>query len=354
MLNPQTDYIPVLKVKRGEKRALLEIHSSLKPQVSPLLEVVEITGDKTLQEHLDTTFTKLAQSVLLYPRVFLDCRELQPDHPQASEEVFRRAAAEGMAFTPVTGISRNVDDVDAAINHRQQGLALRLTRQEFENGRLGGNLQRFLQSRGLGMQEIDLIIDLGPLDDDGLIVPGVAALADAFLRETPNHNQWRTFTISACAFPLSMGGVQRSSHIYEERSDWIAWRDHLYARRQHLQRLPRYSDCVIQHPTGVEGFDPRYMRASASVRYASSDYWLLIKGVSTLTIPAVHQFPNLATSLVYGHLQQYFYGPDHCSGCASIQRCADGASGHGSPEVWRRYGTIHHITRVVEDLRSLP
>ena len=239
MLNPQTDYIPVLKVKRGEKRALLEIHSSLKPQVSPLLEVVEITGDKTLQEHLDTTFTKLAQSVLLYPRVFLDCRELQPDHPQASEEVFRRAAAEGMAFTPVTGISRNVDDVDAAINHRQQGLALRLTRQEFENGRLGGNLQRFLQSRGLGMQEIDLIIDLGPLDDDGLIVPGVAALADAFLRETPNHNQWRTFTISACAFPLSMGGVQRSSHIFEERSDWIAWRDHLYARRQHLPAAPK-------------------------------------------------------------------------------------------------------------------
>ena len=343
-----------MKVKRGEKRALLQVNPSLKPQITPLLEFVELTGDKPLNRHLDTAFKNLVESTSSYPRVFLDCRELQPDYPQASEDVFRRATAEGMSFIPVTGISRNVDDANAAMNHRRHGLALRLTRQEFEGGYLRRNLLGFLQSRGLTMQEIDLIIDLGPLDDDGLIVPGVAALADAFLIEVPNHSRWRTFTISACAFPRSMGGVQRSSHIFEERSDWIAWRDYLYARRQRLQRLPAYSDCVIQHTAGVEGFDPRYMRASAAVRYARSDSWLLIKGVSTLTTPAADQFPHLATSLVYGHLQQCFYGPDHCSGCESIQRCADGVPKHGSPEAWRRFGTIHHITRVVEDLRSLP
>ena len=354
MLNPNTDYVPVLKVKRGEKMALLEVHANLKPQITPLLEIVELTSNKTLTQHLGTAFSKLADSVQLFPRVFLDCRELQPDFLQSSEEVFARAAAENLTFVPVTGISRNIEDADAAMNHRHHGLALRLTRQEFEGGRLRQNLMRFLQSHGLAMQEIDLIIDLGPLDTDGLIVPGVAALSRAFMSAVPNHQDWRTFTVSACAFPRSMGGVQRNSHTLEERSDWVAWRDYLHRMRSVLQRLPAYSDCVIQHTAGVEGFDPRYMSASASVRYAQSDDWLLIKGVSTRLRLASDQFPDLATSLVYGHLQQYFYGANHCNGCASIQRCANGIPRHGSPEKWRQFGTIHHITKVAEDLLSLP
>ena len=354
MLNPQTDYVPVLKVKRGEKRALLDIHTGLKQQITPLLEIVELTDDKTLTKHLDTAFSNLADSIRLYPRVFLDCRELQPEYPQSSGDVFRRASTEGIIFIPVTGISRNGDDVNAAMNHRQHGLALRLTRQDLEGGRLSRNLLSFLHSQGLAMQEIDLIVDLGALDEDGLIVPGVAALSDAFLREVPSHQVWRTLTISSCAFPRSMGGVQNSSHLFEERSDWVAWRDYLHRRSQQLQRLPVYSDCVIQYPAGVEGFDPRFMRASPTVRYAWSDYWLLIKGVNPNVMRASHQFPDLATSLVYGHLRQHFYGARHCSGCASIQQCADGAPRHGSAEVWRRYGTIHHITRVIEDLNSLP
>ena len=111
---------------------------------------------------------------------------------------------------------------------------------------------------------------------------------------------------------------------------------------------------MIQHPAGVEGFDFRYMQASAAIRYTWSDYWLLIKGEGTRRNPTTHQFPQLATQLVYGHLQSYFAGAAHCRGCDSAKASADGASGLGSPEVWRRIGTIHHLTKVVaDDLASL-
>ena len=352
MIYAQDHYVPVLKVKRGEKRALREIDINLTHHIIPLLEIVDLTGAKTLNEHLDTAFKDLSMSVQPYSRCLIDCRELQPDWPPASDEVFSRARAENMAFTPVTGISRNNDDVVAAINHRHNGLAIRLTRQEFENGGLQVRLQRFISTIGLTPEEIDLIVDLGPVES--LIAPGVAALASAFLRDVPYHARWRTFTIVACAFPLSMGRVQRNSYDLVQRAEWVAWRDYIYGMRNTLPRVPIFSDCVIQHPAGVEGFDPRIMQVSASVRYTWSDYWLLIKGESTRRIPATVQFPVLATSLVYGHLRSYFNQASHCNGCASIQRCADGESGHGSPEVWRRYGTIHHITTVVEDLARLP
>ena len=307
---------------------------------------------KTLSEHIETTFKELGLSVQPYDRCFIDCRELLPIRPTASEDVFRRATSEGMVFTPITGISRNSADVLAAGRYRDHGIALRLTREEFESGMLRVRLQRFMNKYGLLAEEIDLIVDLGAVDD--LIVPGVSALATAFVREVPDHGKWRTFTISACGFPSSMGRVQRNSYELVERVDWIAWRDSLFQLRHALPRLPDFSDCAIQHTAGVEGFDPRFMRPSASIRYTYEDDWLLIKGESTRVFPASRQFPVLATTLVYGYLQPYFYQAGHCVGCASIQSCADGASGHGSAEVWRRYGTIHHITRAVEDLVALP
>ena len=66
------------------------------------------------------------------------------------------------------------------------------------------------------------------------------------------------------------------------------------------------------------------------------------------------QFSWLAKQLVYGHLRDHFHGKTHCEGCASIKASADGQQGFGSAEVWRRIGTVHHLTEVTRSLRSLP
>ncbi len=345
-------YVPVLKVKRGEKKALRSISPVLHPRITPLLEIVERSGEgtRTVEAHLDNAFNDLADSVRPYSRCFLDTREIAPDGPAVATEVFRRATADGIALTPVTGISRSAD-VAASLQYRNQGIALRLTREEFEAGNLPANLDSFMSRHGLAPAETDLIVDLGRVDN--LVVDGIVAFTRAFMADVPDHDRWRTLTVSACAFPYSMGGVERHSHDLVKRAAWIAWRDELHANRKSL-RLPTFSDCGIQHTVGVEGFDPRTMQVSASVRYALSDQWLLFKGESTRSTPPSEQFPILATRLVYGHLGSHFAGPGHCDGCASMKDAADGAPRLGSAEAWRRLGTIHHITTVMQGLASLP
>ncbi|MCY4653461.1 MAG: hypothetical protein OXC95_09890, partial [Dehalococcoidia bacterium] len=340
-------YVPVLKVKRGEKNALQLISVNLRPHITPLLEIVEWQrSDKkpSLSRHLDTAFKDLAKSLHRYPRCFLDSRELAPHGDTAAEEVFRRAARDGIPFIPVTGISRGAD-VSAALSNRERGLAIRLTRSEFEVGELSSRLPDFMAHHGIGFEDTDLIVDLGPVED--MVTEGVARLATQFLADIPHADSWRTLTVSASAFPLSMGIVERNSHGYAARTEWLAWRNHL-RDGDRVRRIPTFSDCAIQHPSGVEGFDPRFMPVSAAVRYALSDDWLLIKGESTRRRPATVQFPQLAKQLVYGHLRRRFRGPTHCQGCASIKAAANGRRGLGSPEVWRRLGTVHHITEVTQ------
>jgi hypothetical protein len=343
-------YVPVLKAKRGEKGALSLLDDKVAERVTPLLEIVERT-ENPLDDHLKTAFTKLAAAVSRFDRCFLDARELAPDGPVAAQAVFDRAAAEGIVFTPVTGITRSFD-TRSALSHSSNGIALRITREEFEAGDLSSGILAFMRTHGLHPEHTDLIIDLGAVDN--LIAAGVESLATAFLAEVPNHGSWRTFTLSACAFPKSMGSVDRHSHDHVDRAEWQTWRDGLHANRNDLERLPAFSDCAIQHPSGVEGFNPLFMPISASVRYTLDDTWLRIKGESTRNTSATSQFPNLAKMLAYGQLSSAYYGADHCSGCKSIKAAADGARKLGSPEVWRRIGTIHHIAKVVGDLGKLP
>lgn len=346
-------YVPVLKVKRGEKAALLALDAPLCSRITPLLEIVERKADKApnVGKHLDTAFKDLADSVTPYSRCFLDARELAADGPAAAAQVFQRAAAAGIVFAPVTGLSRT-SDVAAAMTHRQHGLALRLTRDEFESGALTAAIGRFLTTHGLSPEQVDLIVDLGAVDQ--MVVAGIMALTDAFLADVPDHARWRTLTVSACAFPMSMGGVERHSQLLVERGEWIAWRDGLHARRNGFSRLPTFSDCGIQHPKGVEDFNPRTMQASAAIRYALPNEWLLIKGEGTKKTPPSDQFPVLATRLVYGHSRGSFSGPTHCQGCALMKNAADSVPKLGSPEAWRRFGTIHHMTTVMDGLAALP
>jgi len=343
-------YVPILKVKQGEKAALSQVASAHVHRITPLLEIVERKAGKTMEAHIETAFKGLRGSVSSYPRCFIDTREISADGPNAAHAVFSRAKTAGILFAPVTGVTRNAD-VGPALEHRDHGLALRLTRAEFESGQLRSAVETFLHTHGLSPAEVDLIVDLGAVEE--MIVDGVAALTNAFLADVPNQQDWRTFTVSACTFPISMGGVERHSHDLVERSDWLAWRDHLHGNRHALTRLPTYSDYAIQHPLGVEGFDPRIMQVSATIRYTTAEHWLLVKGESTRSTLPSSQFPLLATRLVYGHLQHYFAGAAHCVGCQQIKAAADGASGYGSAAAWRKLGTVHHLSAVMQGIGNL-
>lgn len=344
-------YVPVLKVKRGEKGALQRIGPVLRPQITPLLEIVEWRRSDTkpsLSRHLTTAFRHLAKSLRGYPRCFLDARELAPHGQVAAEEVFGKAVEVGIRFTPVTGMSGRAD-ASAALESRKRGLAIRVTRAEFEAGELSSRLLGFMTRHDIGSEDTDLILDLGPVED--MVVEGVARLATQFLGDVPRPESWRTLIVSASAFPKSMRVVERHSNTVVERAEWLAWK-HLCDGGGWV-RVPTYSDCAIQHPAGVEGFDPVRMQVSATVRYALSESWLLIKGESTKKRRPGVQFPWLAKQLAYGHLRHRFRGEAHCEGCASIKAAADGRRGLGSAEVWRRIGTVHHVTEVTQALRSL-
>ena len=347
MLFGSDHYVPVLKIKRAEKAALAIIGGSHEDATTPLLEVVKRT-DKSLSDHLDTTFEKLALSLTKTAGCFLDAKELAPDGDPGADKVFSRATSEGIEYVPVVGLTRKAGNAPA-IHHGEGSVALRLTREELEAGGITAAITQFMKANKSREEAVDLVMDMG--DVGQMVSIGVSGLASKFLHAVPNHAAWRTFTISGCAFPKSMGGVGKHSFLLADRSEWVCWRDSLYKKRASLARLPTFSDCAIQHSEGVEDFDPVRMAASACARYAVNDWWLLVKGESTRKVRAGIQFPKIAKRVVNNVHGNHYQGIKHCAGCKSINDAANGAPKLGSPEAWRRLGTIHHVATVLKDLK---
>ena len=339
-------YVPVLKAKSAEKHALGRLSPATRQHVIPLLEIVERTK-QPLNEHLTTGFRDLAPVLSGYQRCLLDARELEADGHTAASQVFSRAYAQQIRFTPVTGISRHADVYSAVSFANSHGVGIRLVDEDLNSGRLTNDLAKFLQRHHLYPTQVDLIVDIG--DIAALIPIAVVQKMLAFLSEIPHKGHWRTLTITGSSFPLSMRGVQQNSEKMTQRTEWLAWRDNLYAHRATLERLPTFSDCGIQHRLGVEHFNVKSMRPSPTIRYATDEHWLLIKGSNPKFTPAKAQFPTLATKLVHGRLNPNYGGPAHCNGCGLTQKAANGHPNLGSAQVWRRIGTIHHITTVVRD-----
>ncbi len=343
-------YVPVLKLKRGEKQALATLPPNISSSVTPLLEVVEMKPEDTLDKHLTRGFAKLATSVGACAPYFLDLREIEPAGAGGARRAFAKALQAGLPFVPVTGLSRTVD-VAAALQFATNGIALRLTREEFESGAIPRDLLSFVTARQLSPGTTDLLVDLGLLDQ--MVEAGVEQMIAQVLPRIPMPTQWRTLTLLGFAFPKSMRVAAANSVTFVDRLEWTAWKKVCYGRRRSFSRLPTFGDGAIQHPSGVEGFDPKIMSVSATIRYALDDQWALIKGVSTdLVLPSV-QFPKLAAKLVSGPASSIFAGGVHCPFCANMVQANAGAPGYGSAEKWRLLGTGHHIVRTVSQLRSL-
>jgi len=349
-------YVPVLKLSLAEKAALSLLSSRIAAHMTPFLEIVEIpkpTGSgqpRSLAEHVRISLKELEEVVRGFKRCFLDAKEIAASGPTGAHQVFAGAMQLGVRFTPVTGLSRNMD-VSAALAHPQDGIALRLTRAEFESGIVRKKLAAFPDVHGLAPAQVDLIIDMG--DVSQMIPVGVANMARGFLTDVASPKAWRTLSLVGCAFPKSMGVVVSDSHKSVERSEWLAWRDILYADRNKLIRMPTFGDRSIQPPERIEGLDFRKIQYAAAIRYTEDKEWLLIKGHSKSITPLAAQLPVLARKLVSGSLKGHFAGVSHCQGCVGAAQAAAGAPRFGSLGVWRRLGTVHHITNTVSQIRTL-
>jgi hypothetical protein len=350
-------YVPCLRWKQGEYKAMSLLSSAASDLITPLIEVPEKGYDfetkadkKTIEAHL-ALFPKRVATHWKKRTCFVDLihiaatERLKPAiHPVT--HVFNELEAFGCAAIPVTAPGRDAAyhrAVHQTPARKKRGMAVRLTIEEAARPTLGTALQTLLGSE-IQPENCDLILDLRAPNYTPL--PAFAKLLAAIITRLPELARWRTFTVIGTSFPPHMGEIQTNLEVIP-RNEWALYKLVAVALAKAGVRIPAFGDYAINHPDMLPK-DMRLLKPSATIRYAIHDAWLIVKGRNVRDYK-FGQYRGLAKSVV-GHAS--FLGTTFSLGGKYISGCANGAESTGNLSTWRWVGTNHHLEKVARDLSN--
>lgn len=344
-------YVPILKSRAGETRALHWVRGRVRPNLLPIWELVPGSSPENSQPIRDAS--QLTEAWGAEQRVLVDHTHISARFGTAEAMIHARWFYEKcLGRTRAIPVLRraNGPELNQALLARvdkMEGCAIRVASNDVLRGtHLLPFLEETLATAGLTARAVDLIVDFGVVAS----ATSELEIAEAAYRlaRIPALQEWRTFAITAGAFPENLtkfcpGKVERTP-----RADWNLWQQIVATRA--LPRNPDFGDYAVQHPDlppPVKG--PR--RASPSLRYTVDNYWLVVRGKREKgQVARPSQFRDRCLQLVG---EREFAGQWLCEGDEAIARCAAGSVSNGDQSFWRAVATDHHITLVWDRLADL-
>jgi hypothetical protein len=351
-------YVPILKGKAGEYGALEDLDDGLRSQIMPLIEIPAVDWDwenerpvKSVDEHVATVAEKIQRAWGVQP-VFVEAGGLDEagtlgDGQTATQFILggcRRAAMNVVPVVSPESPRRVREDVREHHRRSQSGVALRLTARDFDDENLEDALNQLVESCSVQRGQTDVIVDLQDIGDDSSRAILLVRLVKSAL---PWREEWRNLIVAASSFPQDLSNVSAASVTQLPRTEWEVWMRIAQRPDYYLRRNVVFGDYAVAHPEPKE-LDPRVMRMSASIRYTTSDGWLILKGRNVRQW-GYEQWYELCENLVE---RPEYCGADFSAGDQLIAACARRETGTGNATTWRRVATNHHLTLVTRQLAN--
>lgn len=361
MFNPLSKprYLPILKWKLGEAQALGDARVQIREDLQPILVMPPSGGyDHELGrvpdpiEHIRLFGHRLHEN--WGKRIaFVDAQHLDDqkhkqglsDHPLT--ELLERARLAGALACPVTGISRSAE-YQAAVRRfgRRQAplpISVRVDASDLESRSFASDLTKLLSDVSVEASQVALILDFGPLDLADF--HGFGELLIERVNELPLLHAWGTVSVALTSFPEQIALKPDQWGLYP-RTDWTLYQ-HLFANSDRLLRLPVFSDYAVEYPAYSE---VTRVSPSAHLRYSTDEGYLIVKGKNTRKPNGYEAIFPVAEALV---ARPEYKGAAFSGGDAVISRLAQRRGGPGNASTWRRAATEHHLTLVVQSLKTL-
>lgn len=320
-------YVPLLRWKQAERLSLRDLTSDDAERVLPLVEVLP----KTLRDGKLTSIPKQLREAWPGRRLMIDGTPSGTSRSSQPEAVYSFFAGEGNAtglhLTPVLSLSDGDSTVRAALRLATAtgaGLAVRVASSDV------GSLSLLLSRLNVRPEVIDLVVDFSIVGaQDSRYVSTASAI--------PIRSRWRSLIFLGGAFPADLTNLQVGQHVLP-RHDWLAW-----ARMAGsvVGRIPVFGDYTVQHPVYTE--PPAFANFSASIRYASVETWVVMRGEGVRN-PGGAGFGQWPANAQLLRDRPEFCGPTFSRGDQYIEEMGTAPKTTGSARTWLQAGIGHHVT----------
>jgi hypothetical protein len=347
-------YVPILKCKSAELGALRLLLPEDKQQMTPLLELSpNLILLKNKKDWIARDlFKKVAEQIAAcwgFTPIFIDIELIEAllPLPQGKNPIslFAEVARTFLLrVIPVTGINRSPEyqtAVEKIVAIERRGVCVRLKEDDVRNPLLGKQLKQLLAKFKISEKQVDILVDLKVIGDTSMKLAEIC-------NRIPSLSLWRTFTLACGAFPKDLSKLEKNQEHELSRSDWLYWNGQLKEGAV-LPRRPSYGDYAIQCP--LYSPPPDNSNPSASIRYTSESYWLIMRGEGLYNEGGAGYDQYWAEANLLSKRKE-FCGAGFSKGDKYIYKIGQQTKEKGTPQTWLRAGLNHHLTFVIRQIAN--
>lgn len=374
-------YVPILKWKRAELRALQDLDNRDKERMTPLIELVMPKASSPFkdkekkirksQEEISSEVvvkfkTKRAkeipkeiQSAWGDAPIFVDFSLLCEAHSttrlkvESMREIIPAGDALGLRLIPVVNLNdeKEIKQAACSLSHKYgQGLCLRVASSDLSDiDKLNQKLEGFLQLFGILERNVDLLIDLKTIT----VESNQYLRCMNLIQRLQDLTKWRNLILAAGSFPEDLSNCKFDEATFIPRLEWQGWLPH--AREKKLKRVPTFADYAIRNPVFKDS--SQFYPPTTSIRYTQEEAWMVMKGKKLK-----FEFYLANAKILAGH-KDHFYGKTFSAGDRYLSEKADHydsyiknpkIKGTGSSEDWIYVGLSHHLVLAMRQIAKLP
>lgn len=333
-MNIKPTYVPIMKWKQGEQGALKELSTSVKDAIIPL---IEITPDFNEDKLLSTM--KSWENRTFYFDVVPDCYDTD------TEIYFRILKQLNPEFViPVLCLDDSLEIIESAAELSNLGFALRITTNDIDNidEAISVIIGKFKA------ENIDLILDMKFITAEN--VREKFTVLKSMLSDIPNIDSFRNIILASSSFPETLSDIEKYHCANIDRLDWSFWLKSVDKLNEKYDIKLIYSDYCIANPKYVS-FIPG-MSPSFNIRYTSDEYFVVLKGNTIkkggLDSENISELSKEIIDLEAFSGENYSWGDNYI-----YTRATADVDSYGNLGTWRKVGTNHHITFVIDQLSNL-
>lgn len=334
-------YIPLLKSKLGERMALRQLAPGVRDEITPGFHLRPRRTEAQINSEVTQIASGWTESPILLDTAGVDSTNL----PAIALLVADRVATKvNLRLIPVVSDASSDTDLDAArivVASHGCGAAIRLSPAAWLSPQ--AVLDPIVSRLTTTPAEVDLILDAGTIANDATLELAKKLLA-ANMASIPDLASWRRVAIAGGSFPVDLAGLPAKKPVRLRRREAQLW-----AARPSVGRRLAYADYGVAHPETPDEFEnARAIPLWTSVRYTTAEAFLVAKGGDANKEGAAAMYA--VCGIVAGETE--FKGGPYSWADQWIADRAARTGQAGNYSTWRKVGTVHHITLMVDLLAS--
>lgn len=356
-------YVPILRAKPGEFKALIKLKDSYSQRISPFFEVPKITektkklkslhGSKQItKDYLDLIAHEITSSCKS-ASMFFDLFDWKADtYVETGEHVinymYRILSSSGVTVYPVIGFDRwDIIDYQNALKSlivpEGTKYCLRIDSASLDDAYdvdyFSDTIDGVMHKLGLSGEDLMILFDFGDVTHKSI----VSLQTDMqHLIKVVSDFKPAAMIIAGCSFPILINNAVKDidSTGFVERREMIAWK--VLSSEYDINLI--LADYGVRNPSGSD--DIIAIHANGKIRHTIENKYFVARGHSRIQGNKGEQIYDLAQTVV---TSPFYLGEDFSWGDERILACKRKEL-RGRPQDWISYDTNHHISFVVEEV----